>query len=419
VANPNLFHSELIPLTNHLLTGARPTAVISVAAAFLALSTQLGILICWYRAQCKLDFGGRYRVRPWVVGLTGMAAFCLATNTHRAFGEVVGRSEWLPWRGPTVAWLLPFCVAALPITLLLDRDIRNSRSSLYTLRFSGMLWLAGACLELYQPELQSKPWFHFAQMLVPLFASATLFVGLWLHARIVAYVCPDPPELDEQSAWSLMMVVLGWFGRRLMFWRRSEAAVPDDDEDEKPKRRRKKADGEETATKRKRKAPARRTSSRTRTRTKTDEEETEEPSGEMANEESESVNEPVDESPEQDNSSWSKTPEPSYDEPDELPPAAPPVPATKGNDRFTQIHKSHGSAVPAPLSRRQSPSWEDEPEPEKEAAPAISDSSEDADEDRQFQLDSGMTNDQMKGLSKRQKRELKKQLRDQERARGR
>ena len=183
--------------------------------------------------------------------------------------------------------------------------------------------------------------------------------------------------------------------------------------------RRKKTDGEEATAKRKRKAPVKRTTSRTRTRSKLpDEEEVEEPTDDSSYEDSDPENDTSEESLPQETSS-NDDQEQWNDEPAESPAARPSVSGSKGNGQFTQIHKSHTSSVPAPHSRRQSPSWQQEPESFEETASQSGDSGDETDEDRQFQLDSGMTSDQMKGLSKRQKRELKKQLRDQERARGR
>lgn len=429
---PTVFHADLLPLTDHLFTGPRPTAVVCAEAIFLALATQLGLLIGWYRARCKLDFSGRYRVWPWVVGLSAMGAFCLATNTHRVVGEVIDRVSWLSWRGHVVAWLLPFCVAALPISLLLDRDVRNSRSSLYTLRLSGLLWLTEACLELFQPELRAEPWFELTYLLVPLFASATLFIGLWHHARIVAYVCPDPPQLEERSAWSVLSAAACWMAGCLVFWRKSSAGTEEEDEDAKPKRRRKKVEGEETATKRKRKAPAKRAAPRTRTRVKAVEEEeeseesAEETTQDPTDEELEALTAPTGARVPAAKATWNKIPEPEpepeEEEEEEEPEAlTPPKQSHRADGRFTQVHKSHGGSVPQPHSRKQSQTWaeEEEENEEQSASPSSNESYDDGDDDDQFQRNSGLSADQMKGLSKRQKRDLKKQMRDQERARGR
>jgi hypothetical protein len=402
-------------------------AVVFVETLLLALSTQLAALICWYRARCKIDFGGRYRVWPWSVGLIAMGAFCSATNIHLALGDVLGRSVWLPWRGSTVAWLLPFCVAALPMTLLVDRDVRNSRSSLWVLRLSGSLWLAASLLEIYRPEMQSRNWFNLAHQMVPVYASAALFVGLWLHARIVAYVCPDPPELEERSAGSLVKSAFIWIVCRLLFWKRAGGSEDVDEEEEKPKRRRKKADGDETPTRRKRRTPAKRSTSRTRTRTKSaDDEETDDSGEAVSDDEIESVNQSAIDSSSNEDSSDDSSDE-SNDGSEESPTIAAMSSSAsrispRTSERTTQVHNSHGSSVPAPHSRPMTTSWnnqDESDESEDNAASQSGDSNDESDDDQQYPLDAKISPEQFKGLSKRQKRDLRKQLRDQQRARGR
>lgn len=418
--HPLQLPASVSPIAEHFLGGTRPMAVVFVETLLLALSTQMAALICWYRARCKIDFGGRYRVWPWAVGLIGMGAFCSATNIHLALGEVLGRSPWLPWRGSTVAWLLPFCVAALPMAVLVDRDVRTSRSSLWVLRFSGMLWLAASLLEIYRLEMQSIKWFNFAHQMASVYASAALFVGLWLHARIVAYVCPDPPELEERSAWSLAKSAFIWIVCRLLFRKWTGVATDAADEEEKPKRRRKKADGDETATRRKRRNPAKRSTSRTRSRPKAnDEEETDDSNEAISDEEIESEN--------QSDADFSSNSESADDVSDEssrnsiLNSSTARV-VSKTTDRMTQVHNSHGSAVPAPHSRHVASSWNNQDElEESENSPASlsDDPNNESDEDQEDSLDGRISSDQLKGLSKRQKRDLRKQMRDQQRARGR
>ncbi len=439
LARPIPFRPALTPLADHLLAGSRPVMVVFVQTAFLVLSTQLSMLISWYRSQCKLDFAGRYRVWPWAVGLFSLGAFCEATDIHLIFGQLIARNESFSWRGETVAWLLPFCVAALPISILVDRDVRNNRSSLVTLRLSGLLWLTAACFEIYQTEFSSFAWFGLVRQLVPMYASSALFLGLWLQARIVAYVCPDPPEIEERSAGATVLAAAVWLVGCLKFRKRAQALTTTEEEEEsKPKRRRKKAeeptDSEEpTTVKRKRKAPAKKaTTTRTRSRIKPVEieetEESEESTDESAYEESEPVNEYAEDSSAESLEETSSADEPveeqepqaeeqeeqyeqeSWEE-EPVEPVNPRASAAKsnGNGRFTQVDQPQKFKVPAPHVRPA--------EPEEQASNPYETSNDESDEDRQFQLDSGMSPDQMKGLSKRQKRELKKQLRDQQRLR--
>lgn len=425
----DLFHAQLSPLTIALFSGESPAAVTQAQVLLLGLSAQLATLISWYRARCMLDFAGRYRVWPWAVGFCAITAFCLATGTHRAVGEMVSDAVQIPWRGQTVAWLLPACVVSLPLALFLDRDTRKNPSSVWTLRVSESLWLLEACLEIYRPELQTQVWYPSAYLLVPLFASAALFVGMWQHARVVAYVCPDPPVLDEQSAWSLGLSVCRWLGRRMVLWKRkpsSAEADEEDDDEEKPKRRRKKVVTEEVAaTKKKRKPAAKRAApARTRTRGKSadEEEAVEDDAGEVA-EEQELTSVDETERPVADESTaWeeAEAEEQWEEEAVEAPPEPPAPPAkSKGGNRNTQVHQAH--TAPAPHARWQAdPEVEEASVQEEPAAESYASSSDEEEGDEQsYQDDSELSADQMRGLSKRQKRDLKKQMRDQERSRKR
>ena len=413
------FPEYLKPLANHLLSGSHPMLLISAEATFLILSAQLGLLISWYRARCKLDFGGRYRVWPWAVVLFGIAAFFRATEVHRTVGHVAATSNWFAWRGTTTGWLFPLGLAALPISLFLDRDMRNSRSSLWTLRLSGGLWFAIACLELFQPELQGQSWFQSAHLFTPLYDAAPLFVGLWHHARVVAYVCPDPPELEQRSTFSRLAAVTGWIVSRLTFWKR-RVASEEDEEVAKPRRKRKKVEADEAATKRKRKAPVKRTTTRTKTRTKPTDEESEEELADGSTEDAVDQASDSDESASESNSSWNDQQEDQWDqEAEETSAPSPVISERKSNGRTTQVHKSHDSSPPAPHSRRQADSWEEKSTSEREDMSSQNIDSSQESEDDQDAIDSGMTAEQFRGLSKRQKRDLKRQLREQQRTRGR
>lgn len=398
--------TALKPVKEQLFTGSSPKLIVVATVMFLGLSTQLALLIGWYRSRCRLDFSGRYRVWPWAVGLFAIVTLGLATNLHHAIGQIAINGNWFAWRGSSLGWLVPIGVAALPVAYLLDRDLRHSRSSLWLFRCSALLWLAATGLEVFQPEMKSQAWFEVSFLLLPLVASSTLFLSLWHHARIVAYVCPDPPELDESTIWSRLSAAIRRIGGLLMFWKRK-----DNGDDAKPKRRRKKADGEEVVAKRKRKSPARRRTSRTKTRPESVDEDAESEDNEATSEEE---SEDVDESSAE-STSWVESDEESGDEYEDSRSAN--SRGSQTDDRNSYIHKSHGSSVPAPHSRRPSPSsWEDEEQSGGDASASQSDESDDEnDDERQFP---NMA-DQMRGMSKRQRRELRKQLRDQERSRGR
>ena len=422
LARPSAFRPELAPLTKHLLEGSRPVLAAVIQTMFWFLCAQLAILISWYRAQCKLDFNGRYRVWPWTAAFCGLAAFCSATNAHVFFGEIVTQGEWLAWRSETVAWLLPTCMAAIPLTVLLDRDVRRGRTTVYTLRTAWFLGLTTASLELFASDLQEQFWYPAVRSIVPLFFGATLFLGFWLHARVVAFVCPDPPECDEPSAASQLLGAGRWcaqlvgrlmgliFRRRmgLIFRRRSSAVVEDE---AKPKRRSRKMieTEEEASPKRKRKAPAKRVS-KPRIRTKVVEEEEEEIDDDAYSDE-------TDESSDAYESGSSSQTENEWEE-EESEIEAPPPPV-----RQSRVPNSNPPMPAVQPKKSVTPSWQERsaqpvrPSQSQMANDDDSDSDEDEsdDGDSSYRVDDGLTADQLRGLSKRQKRELRQKIKDQQR----
>lgn len=390
LATPIPVRSELTPLTKHLLEGDRPALAVVIQTTFYFLCAQLSLLIGWYRAQCKLDFRGRYRVWPWAAAVFGLTTICSATNSHWLVGEIAEATQLLKWRPSVVSWLVPLAVVALPLILLIDRDVRRSRSSVYTLRAAWLLLIASFSLELFAGDLTDQPWAARARIIVPLFAVATLFTGLWLHARIVAYVCPDPPELDGVSTASRVWSAFSWLASRLVWKRTPKAEV---EEEVKPKRGRKKAttdEEEEAAPKRKRKAPAKRTTKpRVKKVAEVEEEEVEEEE-QTYSEESETV--------EASDSYESEESEESYDWEEEEP-TPPPAPPARSSREINSVPAPHFATNKSGNSNNK---WK-EPEPEAEM-----DESEDEDSDGSDSESSGGS-DPMRGLSKRQKRELRRQ----------
>lgn len=400
LARPTAFRPELSPLTRHLLQGERPVLAVLIQTTFCFLAAQLAVLIGWYRAQCKLDFRGHYRVWPWAAAMLVIAAVCSATDAHGLLGLIVERSGLLPWRPRVVSWLLPTSVMALPLMVLLDRDVRRGRSSLYTLRVAWMLAVVSAWLELFAGELQFLEWTARARVILPMIVMATLFVGLWLHARVVAYVCPDPPDAGETTAYSQLIAGWRWIAARFVWRRRVVAPVADLDAETKPKRGRRKTmseDEEDSAPKRKRRAPAKRVS-KPRTRVKPAEVDEELDDEEVDEEQELSYGDESADTSESDETESEEAGDESNEWEDEEPETPP--------------SRSIRDAKPSPQasSSNRPASGRNEPEP----TPSESEDDDDA-EDAILRRDTGMTSEQMKGLSKRQKRELRRQARDQQR----
>lgn len=308
---------------------------------------------------------------------------CVATDLHLGLGALLSRWDFITRQPQVVAWLLPAACLMLPLVWLMDRDVRRSLATVILLRLTLATCLVGALAGSYGPRWIDPGTCTLVETICGLLSPAMLTVTLWIHGWYVAYVTPDAPAASAWTIWSLfgsvIRWVLGWltwpFRRRAT----SEAATTT--------RRRKKSEEGAMPTRRRRK-PKR----KPRTRKVVEEEETdeEEYSEEEAADEEEDAAE-----------------EESYEdeESESEPPARVTAQVSKSNqwrdaDQRTQQSDQRGNANP------------------QSSKPQAQDEDEDEDEDdgggEQWRAD-GPPAEQLKGLSKRQRRALIKQYRDQQR----
>ncbi len=391
---PLALRPELQSLQTHLLEQSRPVLVDYLQSVVWTGITAWALLIGWYRSRSESDFGGRYRIWTWFAGLLAVVGFCAGTDAHQALARIAVEFKLLPEHVGSLIWQIPLLSAGLPLGLIIDRDLRRSRMTLILYRITAVVLLTAAAAPLFQQALAGAPWFEYAAILLPLTGMGLLFLTLWLQSWCVAYFCPDPPEIAAGRP-SLLIRVLGpiavLFGSLSRLFRR-KPADGGDEEAPKPRRRRKKADADTeseaapAAARRKRKAPAKRTTKpRTRTR-KVEGEETEaEGPDESSNWDEESTAE----------ESWNESSADADDaaewsEPEETPPT----------------RKASSSAKSSSTSRHSAPEPEDESSPSEEWSD---------DEGNDYRVD-GPSADQLRGLSKKQRRELRKQWKDQQRS---
>lgn len=313
------------------------------------------------------------------------------TDAHQALARIAVEFKLLPVHAGSLIWQIPLLSAGLPLGVIIDRELRRSRMTLILYRITAVVLLAAAAVPLLNRALAGSPWFEYAAILLPLTGMGLLFLTLWLQSWCVAYFCPDPPELETGRP-SLLGRVLGpvarLFGSLSRLLRRRPAGG-EDEESAKPRRRRKKADTETeaapAAARRKRKAPAKRTT-KPRTRTRKVEEEAE---AEAPDESSNWVEETAaDES--WNGSSAAADDASEWSEPEETTPS----------------RKASSSAKSSSGSRHTAR----EPEEESSASEEWSD-----DEGNDYRVD-GPPADQLRGLSKKQRRDLRKQWKDQQRS---
>ena len=378
---PN-FGPEITAALDPLLQGTPPRLVIYLETIFWTLSGQLALLIGWHRAHSRLDFRGRYRVWPWVAALMFFSGLCLATNLHHGLGSLLDQAGWLPRIDGQPGWRIPALCLILPAWLLIDRDARRSLAAVCLLRLSLVMFLTGILAEMTTSSWIDKGLVPVMETLCGLAGSAMLMLSMWVLGWYVAYVTPDPPaagtwkmpRLWNPFGWVLGLC-LGLFRRRAA---EEEEAAP------APTRRRKKSTEEAGTTRRKRK-PRRVTKPRTRKAAEDDAV----AEDELSEDESEELDEELAPSADQDVSD------------DEVEDTAPRRTVAQA------VAKSPSSPASSPGQRSGSASPATSAEEQEE-------DDEDDDGGQTWRID-GPSQEQLKGLSKRQRRALIKQHRDQQR----
>ncbi len=408
-------HPQIAPAVDHLTNGTRPILSIYVDIFLWTLAGQFAAIVGWYRSHSQLDFQGRYRVWAWAAVVLMAWGFFAGTSLHTAVAAVVGpQLRWPIWRAETVVWLVPALFAGGSVWWLADRDMQRNPAGVWSIRSAGLILFVTGVGELFARDWATAHWLPTAMTVSHLVGVGLLVTGLWLQAWYVAYISADPPEAREPIPWrSYVGTMLGWFGfvRALGYlwpFRRREAV-----DAAKPKRRsaKKKEDEEDAeddaAPKRRRRTAAKtKRPAKPRTRVKPEPEEDVDDSGYEDESATEDAWEEVDDAEAETQEDWTE----EYEE--EEPPAPPtrtPARSTPAVSPPTYSSAGTKSAPPAPASKsvtvpRPQPVPQDEPDDEGD------------DDGSQYRVDDGESgSDALKGLSKRQRRELRKQMKDKER----
>lgn len=393
-----VFRPELAPALNPLFLGEQPRMIVYLETIFWTLSGQLALLVGWHRAHSRLDFRGRYRIWPWAAAVMFFCGYCAATNLHVGLGTVVFQLKLIELSGPKTGWLLPAVCLTLPIWLLIDRDLRRSRTSVFLFRTAVVCLLSGAAVGMAGSAWIDESQAHVTATVCGLFGPAVLMLSLWVQGWYVAYVTPDPPVSTPFKFPRISLRIFNVF--RLFSWLwglmtslfRRKAAAP-------APRRRKKAE-EAGPTKRKRKTKR---AAKPRTKKVVEEElEEEDEQEEVAEEESEEELE--------DESAEAGEEEESYEEEEEEYEESP-------------LSRVTNASVPKPnFASNNSRPQENRPAPQPtqnkwNAASAQEEDDDDAvDEDGKMYRVDGPPAEMLKGLSKRQKRAMQQQWREQQRS---
>ncbi|MEX0700692.1 MAG: hypothetical protein WD069_01210 [Planctomycetales bacterium] len=174
-------------------------------SALLAIAGQLALLIGWARSRSQEDFQGRYRVWTWWAGGCLLFAFAVLTGAHLAFGETIALFWKLPQpHAPLLAWLAPACAAGYVLFRGVRAEMIDDRPALALVRLAGLCWLIAAAERLgwlaagaaRLPQVERLAPLAADPLLLPgllVTAPALLLTAMLLHARHVIHRCAEPP----------------------------------------------------------------------------------------------------------------------------------------------------------------------------------------------------------------------------------
>lgn len=184
------------------------TAIRSFGASLLLLSSQLAYVISWARSRSPRDFAGRYRVWSWTAAVWMLFAFCAATDAHHvACDTVFWFWDFALWKRDVLGWLVPGYVIVLCLMWPLHRDMLDCRGSLIML---GLACIAAMFVAISALRLVADPE-GLLSVIAPLVAQYFIFVSMLLHARHVIHVSCDPP-----SRLRVRTMSVPWWKRRLV-----------------------------------------------------------------------------------------------------------------------------------------------------------------------------------------------------------
>lgn len=165
-------------------------------AGLLMASGQLALVIWWARSQSLRDFEGQYRIWIWTALALFIAGWGRLAQWHWVFSDTIC---WLwPARFPkreVICWMFPACLVAGLLWKKLCADMRECKGS-YALMGIGLAMGLSACV--FRLEFDRTGWTgDMKQLAIAGFQTAGcvgIFVSLLVHARFVIHISAEAPE---------------------------------------------------------------------------------------------------------------------------------------------------------------------------------------------------------------------------------
>jgi len=178
------------------------------ASALLLVAAQLAVVIGWVRGHCLTDFDGRYRAWTRVAISWLVIAGVVGTGAHQSISQVllVQFGFESVWQREVLAWLLPLAALVSSVAWVMDGEMKTSRTARLLLWLSTATAVAGLALVLEPTLINAEVLELFPQLVAFLklaamvSAPALLVVSMGVFLRHVVHVSPEPaPRRKRRS----------------------------------------------------------------------------------------------------------------------------------------------------------------------------------------------------------------------------
>ena len=160
---------------------------------------QLSLLIYWYRRKSRNDFQGRYRVWLWIGAMLQVFLAIAATGAHVPFSEYV-QDLWpleIPRYG-ILCWLVPVATLSLALYRLLRIELKRHRSGHFLLRTAGLAGAIAAASLVIGPLIPERVR-DLVQIASATLAHLGLATALLMHARYVIHISNEAPRKERAT----------------------------------------------------------------------------------------------------------------------------------------------------------------------------------------------------------------------------
>ncbi|TWU11946.1 hypothetical protein CA54_07580 [Symmachiella macrocystis] len=170
-----------------------------VAGLCLFVTMQICVVIRQVRGRSRNDFDGRYRLWNWAVVASGFFCAAIFLNLHRVAGGIVAALLNRPdLTTSPITWQVPVLTIGGLLLLELGREMREHRPTSVLLYLSCLCYMVpllsslkpvSGSLDMLPPLVAGMP----IEMLAFSAANILLFTTMSLHARYVVHFNPEPP----------------------------------------------------------------------------------------------------------------------------------------------------------------------------------------------------------------------------------